>query len=169
MPRDTAPNSSWDDDEPTDVGDDSVLDALDEYIPAEEPDDAADPWDTPEPSTRDDDTVTTVLFTATNPDGTVSVTALMGGQILRVDLSPPVTRMTESELAEEITVIAGLAQRQAQAGQHVLIALIMRQQGHDPASTQGFLERDLGLPSPSTVNTQRASIFATRYADHGSS
>ena len=56
MPRDTAPNSSWDDDEPTDVGDDSALDALDEYVPAEEPDDAADPWDTPEPSKRDDGT-----------------------------------------------------------------------------------------------------------------
>jgi hypothetical protein len=166
--RNSAPDSSWDDDDPLDAGEDSALDALDEYIPADEPDDAADPWDTPEPSTRDDDTVTTVLFTATNPDGTVSVTALMGGQILRVDLSPHVTRMTESELAEEITVIASLAHRQAQAGQHVLIALIMRQQGHDPASTQSFLERDLGLPSPSTVNAQRASIFATRYADHGS-
>ncbi len=169
MPRDNAPGSPWDDDEPIDAGEDSALDALDEYAPAEEPDDAADPWDTPEPSKHDDGTVSTVLFTATNPDGTVSVTALMGGQILRVDLSPPVTGMTESELAEEITVIAGLAQRQAQAGQHVLIALIMRQQGHDPASTQSFLERDLGLPSPSTVNTQRARIFATRYADHGSS
>jgi hypothetical protein len=169
MARDTARDSPWDDEEPIEVGDDSVLDAFDEYIPAEEPDDAADPWDTPEPPTRDDDTVTTVLFTAANPDGTVSVTALMGGQILRVDLSPQVTRMTESELAEEVTVIAGLARRQAQAGQHVLIALIMRQQGHDPASTQSFLERDLGLPSPSTVNAQRASIFAARYADHGSS
>ena len=31
------------------------------------------------------------------------------------------------------------------------------------------MERDLGLPSPSTVNAQRACIFATRYADHGSS
>jgi hypothetical protein len=168
MPRDTAPDSPWDDDDPTDVGDDSVLDSIDEYIPAQEPDDAADPWDIPDRSSRDDDTVTTVLFTATNPNGTVSVTALMGGQILRVDLSAQVTRMTESELAEEVTVIAGLARRQAQAGQHVLIALIMRQQGHDPASTQSFLERDLGLPSPSTVNAQRASIFASRYAEHGS-
>ncbi len=109
-----------------DVGDDSVLDALDEYIPADEPDHAADPVGYTGTVKRDADTVSTVLFTATNPDGTVSVTALMGGQILRVDLSPQMTTMTESELAEEITVIASLARRQAQAGQHVLIALIMR-------------------------------------------
>jgi hypothetical protein len=72
--------------------------------------------------------------------------------------------MTESQLAEEITVIAGLAGNQARAAQHGLVAGYMRELGHDGAATRGFLERDLGLPSPDTVKAERAQLFATRYA-----
>lgn len=49
------------------------------------------------------------LFTVTNPPGTVSVSALGDGAIERVALSADVTRLTESQLAEEILVIAHLA------------------------------------------------------------
>jgi hypothetical protein len=162
MAGDISSNAPWedDDDEPSLV-DESVLDAFDAYAPATELDDIDDPWDAPE--LPDDDLVTTVLFTATNPAETVSVTVLMGGQVLRVNLSPQVTKMTESELAEEITAISALARQQAQAGQHAIIAHLMHQLGRDPASTRSFLERELRLPSPDAVRAQRAKLFAARY------
>jgi hypothetical protein len=156
MAGDISTNAPWeDDDDEAGFGDESVLDAFDAYVPADQIDDGDDLWDTSE-LPEDDDQVTTVLFTATNPAGTVSVTVLMGGQVFRVNLSPQVTKMTESELAEEITAISALARRQALAGQHAIIAQLMRQLGRDPASTRGFLERELGLPSPGTVRAERA-------------
>ncbi|MDG4668380.1 YbaB/EbfC family DNA-binding protein [Mycobacterium sp. 236(2023)] len=116
-----------------------------------------------EPEHQDDDNVETLLFTATNPDGTVSVTALMNGQILRVSLSATVTSMTESMLADEILVLASMSRLQALAGQHALIAALMGRLGHDPAAIHSFLERELRLPSPESVNQTRAEIFASRY------
>lgn len=63
-----------------------------------------------------------MLFTVTNPPrGTVSVTALANGQPVHVELAPPeVVDMPESQLSEEISVIAGLATQNARAGQHLL-------------------------------------------------
>jgi len=163
MPRDGS-DAPWDDgDDLGDQEDESVLDALDEYVPVQ---DADDPWDLPEPPTGDgDDQIETLLVTATNPAGTVVATALMSGQVVRVELSSQVTKMTESQLAEEITVISTLAREQARAAQYAFIATFMHQLGHDPAGTRGFLEHEIGLPSPQTVLDEKARLFATRYAD----
>lgn len=114
---------------------------------------------------RHDDQVTTLLFTATNPPGTVSASTVMDGRLVRVELSPQATRMTESQLAEEITIMAKLARRQAQAAQHAIAAKFMTELGHDGASTRSYLERELRLPSPQTVLTEKSRVFATRYAD----
>ena len=114
-------------------------------------------------SEASDDTVRTLLFTATNPAGTISVTVLMGGQILRVDLSDRLS-MPESDLAAEITLIATLAQMRARAGQHVVIATLMRTRGHDPAFTASFLERTVRLPSPETVAAEERRVFAACYS-----
>jgi hypothetical protein len=121
-------------------------------------------WNHPEAEGGDDQT-TTLLFTATNPPETVSASALMDGRIVRVDLSPQETQMTERQLAEEITVISALARRQAQAAQHVLAARVMRDLGHDGPLADGYLEHELRLPSPQTVRTEKLHVFTTRYAD----
>lgn len=116
----------------------------------------------------------TLLVTAKNPagtvsatvlTGTVSATVLMSGRVLRVDLLPEVTKLTEAELAEEITVISTLARQQARAAQHAFAAALMRRLGHDPTATRGFLERDIGLPSPQTVLDEKQQLFAARYRD----
>lgn len=164
----TAQHPPWDDDDGdfTDFGDPSVPDAFDVYVPAQEPDDTDDPWDAPsQPVDNDDDQVLTLLFTATNPSGSVSVTVLLDGHILRADLSPTVTTMTEPQLAEEISIIANLARQQARAAQHALVVEFMRRLGHDRVATRGFLEHELGLPSPETVLAQKAHVFASRYGD----
>ncbi|WP_373143331.1 hypothetical protein [Mycobacterium marinum] len=47
------------------------------------------------------------LFTVTNPQGSVSVSAAMGGDIHRIEPSDKVDNMSEPRLAEEIFVLAG--------------------------------------------------------------
>jgi hypothetical protein len=75
--------------------------------------------------------------------------------------------LTESQLAEEIVVIARLATQDARAAQYVHVLEGMRQQGHDDVATRDFLSRDLDLPSPEDASAARAQVFAMRYAgDH---
>ncbi|MBI3228477.1 MAG: YbaB/EbfC family DNA-binding protein [Mycolicibacterium cosmeticum] len=109
------------------------------------------------------DELQTVVFTAINPAGTVSVTALMDGRLVRVELTPGVHSMTETELEEEVVVIARLATRQALAGQHLIISALMQRLGQDPANTRSFLERDLHLPAPDVVLAERAQLFSAGY------
>lgn len=103
-------------------------------------------------------------FTVTNPPGTVTVSTFMDGRVRQIDLTQKVTTMTETDLAEEIVVIARLATQDARAAQYAFVLEGMRQQGHDDVATRDFLTRDLDLPSPQDADTVRAQIFATRYA-----
>ncbi|WP_156720880.1 YbaB/EbfC family DNA-binding protein [Mycobacterium sp. Root135] len=113
---------------------------------------------------ENDDPNPTVVFTAANPQGSVAATADLGGRIQRVDLTARATDMTETELAEEIVVIAGLASDKSQAAQHAVAVELLRSMGHDRVSTSGYLEYTVGLPSPNTAEARAAEIFATRYA-----
>jgi hypothetical protein len=72
--------------------------------------------------------------------------------------------MTETELAEEIVVIAGLAAQDAKSAQYEFMLDGMREQGHDDPATRDFLQRDLELPTPEEARAHRAEIFTTRYA-----
>ncbi|BDX29531.1 hypothetical protein TUM20985_00780 [Mycobacterium antarcticum] len=122
-------------------------------------DDSTAPHDAPE--------IDSVTFTVTNPPATVTVSAFMDGRVRRIDLAPQVIAMTETDLADEIVVIAGLATSDARAAQYVHVLDGMRRQGHDEAATRDFLTRDLDLPSPEEASAARAQVFAMRYAgDH---
>ena len=141
------------------------LDALGEYVAAEEPDDTGDRLDAIDPvAVAEDDERPVPLFTVTNPPGTVTVTTFMDGRVQQIELSPKVTNMTETDLADEIVVIAGLATQDARSAQYAFMLEDMRQQGHDNVATRDFLARDLDLPSPEDAETSRAQVFATRYA-----
>ena len=130
----------------------SVLDAIAECIAVDETED------------EDDEELPVPLFTVTNPPGPVTVTTFMDGRVHQIDLSPKVTTMTETHLAEEIVVIAGLATQDARSAQYAFMLEGMRQQGHDDVATRDFLARDLDLPSPEQADAARAQVFATRYA-----
>jgi hypothetical protein len=106
------------------------------------------------------------LFTVTNPPGTVTVTTFMDGRVNRIDLSPKATTMTETNLADEIVVIARLATQDARSAQYSFMLEGMREQGHDDFATHDFLTRDLDLPSPDQAQAARAQVFATRYASN---
>jgi hypothetical protein len=104
------------------------------------------------------------VFAVTNPPGTVTVTAFLDGRVKQIELSAKVTDMTETDLADEIVVIAGLATADARSAQYAYMLEGMRQQGHDDVTTRDFLARDLDLPTPDEVKAARAQLFSTRYA-----
>lgn len=104
-----------------------------------------------------------LLFSATNPQASVSATVTLGGAAVRVELSARAAALTEPELGEEITVIATLARRHALAAQHVIVAAHLAEHGHDRDATRDFLEEVLGLPAPDSVLTARTALFAARY------
>lgn len=114
-----------------------------------------------------DDTAHDAYFTVTNPPGTVTVSVLLDGRVSDVGLAPNVGALTETGLAEEIVVLAGLATQDARAAQYAYMLDGMNAQGHDTVATRDFLERDLQLPSPEQASAARAAVFAERYAgDH---
>lgn len=157
----TARGGSWDDEADGEQFDESsVFEAFAAYVPTDEENGSI--FDTL--GSNADEGVTTVTFTAPNPEATVWVTALMDGRVLRIELAPKVTSMTENELAEEITMISRLATQQALAGQHLVIAALMQRLGQDSANTRSFLQRELHLPTPEDVAAERARVFADRYA-----
>ncbi|MBJ7341916.1 YbaB/EbfC family DNA-binding protein [Mycolicibacterium sp.] len=133
-------------------------------------DEAPADWDWPlddaHPGAPQEDETKTMLFSVTNPPGTVSVTALADGRPVHVDLAPAVSNMSESQLSEEISVLAQLASQNARAAQHLLASTMLQRLGHDRASSRAYVEHELGLPSPETVLADKAHVFATRYADH---
>lgn len=149
---------SWDDgfDEDGGFEGDEVFDAFADYSPKEQSEEDG--------GGADADGISTLLCTAGNPAGTVSVTVLLSGPAVRVELSPEASEMTEYELAEQIRIVGTLASQQARAAQHAVIATLMDQLGRDPADTRSFLERELELPSPESVNATRAQLFSAHYA-----
>ena len=161
----------WDDDDDAYCDNSSELDGLPDYSEYSQiDDDSVDDWLTnPEADSSaadpDGECVETLLVTARDPGGSVTATSLLGGQILRVKLSSRVTKMSESELANEIVAICTLATRQGEATQHHLVATLMHELGHDPATTSSFLEHTIGLPSPRTVMNEKARMFADYYSD----
>jgi hypothetical protein len=149
-----------------DDADDAGLDVFGEYVTDEgdEGDAHLEVADTLAPV---DDELPVPLFTVTNPPGTVTVTALLDGRVQHIDLSAKVTTMTETDLAEEIVIVAGLATQDAKSAQYAFMLEGMRKQGHDDVATRDFLTRDLDLPTPEETEAARAQVFSTRYAvDH---
>ena len=151
----------------------SGLADLDEYAPAQIAD-AVTVEDIIDSQTGDDDEhaeddAPEPMLTVTNPPGTVSVSSLMDGRIQQIDLAPSVTAMTESQLAEEIRVIADLARLKGLAGQYAFMTTMMyREELHNGADVRVVLEEGLELPSPQQADEAQADVFASRYSErHG--
>jgi hypothetical protein len=138
----------------------SDLDALDIYRPLVESSDAEPDWSGRQPTGEPENRPQTLLFSAESRDGSVVVTATFSGHLRDVELSARVGSMSESELAGEIVRLAQLAQHRAQAGQHAIITELFGRMGHDRVAISGWLEHELGLPSPESVQAEAAQIFA---------
>jgi hypothetical protein len=153
----------------------SAVDALDVYAPAETEDtdtELAAIHSASADGEGEDEEESGPLFTVTNPPETVSVSALIGGRVHQISLSPKVTGMSESELADEIVVIAGLARQKGRAGEHTYLlendslSETMRAMGLDGNEVlRDFMENGVGLPTPEKADAEQAAVFATRYTD----
>ncbi|MBW0014182.1 hypothetical protein [Mycobacterium sp.] len=164
-----------------DTDEESDVEALSGFAPTAEPEEAANELDAIAAATEasdaseEEEEEVAQEFTVTNPAGTVSVSALMDGRIQRVKLSPTVTRMTESELAEEITVLAGLARKQGLAGTHTYLfenesqvegLQDLAELGIDGSQVfRDFVEVGMRLPTPEQADAEQAEVFAARYTD----
>lgn len=152
---------------------DTGVDALHAFS-TEQPEDSGADFDalhaqgSTDAGNTDEPDISSQLFTVTNPPGTVTVTALMDGRILHVELAPQVSTMSESDLADEILVIADLARQKGLAGQHSFLFDTMNGLGaSDNSAIRDLLENGLALSSPEQAAEAQAEVFATRYnADH---
>jgi hypothetical protein len=157
-------------------GEESAFDALGEYAP-DEPEETTNELEALDSVTEDteeeDEEDALQLFTVTNPPGTVSVSALIDGRTQRIDLSAKATSMSESELADEIIVLADLARQKGLAGQHTYLLENasfpeLRDVGLDTGEIlRDFMENGMKLSTPEQAEAAQAAVFATRYtADH---
>lgn len=157
---------SWDDDTEDDYDAEQQggeLAALD--FPGFSPHEDAESRETPHTRLDEDDDSDVPVFTVTNPAGTVSVTAFLTGPVQRVDLDPSVVKMTERELAEEIRVIAELAQLKARSVMHAFLLEGLTRMGHDRSEWSSILSTVIQLPSPEQAAENLAEVFAARYGD----
>ena len=100
-------------------------------------------------------------------------TSLIDGRTQRVRLSPKANSLTESELAEEIIVLAGLARKKGLAGQHTyLLENASQIEGLDGLTELGvdsnqllrdFMDAGMQLPTPEQADAAQAEVFAARY------
>jgi hypothetical protein len=162
----------------TDGDEESDVEALSEFAPSTEPGEDEDELDAIAAATEaeedeEDEDDGLQHFTVTNPPETVSVSALMDGRTQRVTLSPKAKSLTESELAEEIIVLAGLARKKGLAGQQTYLldnaSQVEGLQDLDALGVDGnqvfrdFVQIGMQLPTPEQAEAAEAEVFATRY------
>ncbi|WP_109783774.1 hypothetical protein [Mycolicibacterium conceptionense] len=149
-----------------DIDHGTSLEGVDDFTNAEVEDDEDDgfgPVDA-DAATADEEQVPVVQ--AINPPGTVSVTAYLGGSVAQVDLDPKVTTLTESQLAEEIRFVAGVAAKKATAVVHVGVVNMLVEQGMDLRDARDFVGTNMPFATPEQAHEADLALIA-RHADQG--
>ncbi|WP_207553756.1 hypothetical protein [Mycolicibacterium conceptionense] len=136
------------------------LDGVDDFTNAEveeDEDDGFGPVDA-DAATADEDQGPVVQ--AINPPGTVTVTAYLGGSVAHVDLDPKVTALTESQLAEEIRFVAGVATKKAAAVVHVGVVNMFVEQGMNLRDARDFVETNMPFATPEQAHEADLALIA---------
>ncbi|MFV8054370.1 hypothetical protein [Mycobacterium sp. 48b] len=136
------------------------LDGVDDFTNAEVEDDGADGFDAVEDDAAAADEDPVPVVQAVNPPGTVSVTAYLGGSVAQVDLDPKVTTLTESQLAEEIRFVAGVAAKKATAAVHVGVVNMLVEQGMDLRDARDFVETNMPFATPEQAHEADLALIA---------
>lgn len=103
---------------------------------------------------------------AVNPPGTVAVTAYLGGSVAQVDLDPKVTALTESQLAEEIRFVAGVAAKKATAVVHVGVVNMLVEQGMDLRDAREFVETNMPFATPEQAHEADLALIERHTERH---
>lgn len=151
-----------------DGGQESAMDAFDDYAPppVEDTDNDLEVLQT---LTEAEEEHELAQFVVSNPSKSVTVTAIMDGSIQNVELTDKVEKMTESDLAEEIFVLADLARQKARAAQHELMLEAMAEIDDESPDKEGsamlrdFLGMTMNLPTPEEADAAEREVMATRY------
>lgn len=140
-------------------------DAVDNYFPGHEVVDDDDfVFDASDPDDAADDDPQIPVIQAVNPPGTVAVTAYLGGSVAHIDLDPTVTALTESQLAEEIRFVAGVAATKASAVVHVGVVNMFVEQGMDLRDARDFVETNMPFATPEQAHEANLALIA-RYTE----
>jgi len=139
--------------------DDADVDDL--YVAEPEPEEPAEGYVDPYEQAEEPEDLGP-LFSVTNPPGTLTVTAFLDGGIQSVEISPSVTGMTESELAQELLAIAKVAAMKARAGQYEFLLEATPQEAGEREFLGEFLQHGVGLPTPEQA-AQVEAEFVQRY------
>lgn len=102
-----------------------------------------------------------VSFTVTNPSGSLSATAGLGGRIQRIDVLN-VSGVDETRLGEELAELALLAREKARAAQHEVTVELMAGLGQDRAEIRSLLVNFADLPTYESASAHRAKAFTAR-------
>ncbi|MBO0681348.1 hypothetical protein JRC04_28125 [Mycolicibacterium sp. S2-37] len=97
-------------------------------------------------------------FMATSASGQITVTTHLTGQVDWVDLSPGVTRLSESELEREILAVAAVAALKARAAQNQFVSGLMLAQGQDRDTVRNLVEHHMGLPTMEQASIAEAAL-----------
>lgn len=98
--------------------------------------------------------------------GTVAVTAYLGGSVAQVDLDPKVTALTESQLAEEIRFVAGVAATKATAVVHVGVVNMLVEQGMDLRDAREFVETNMPFATPEQAHEADLALIERHTERH---
>ena len=146
-----------------DSDDGTGLDAVDDFTSADVDDEREDDFGAVEADAAVSDEEVPVIQVI-NPPGTVSVTAFLGGSIAHVDLDPKATGLTESQLAEEIRFVAGVAATKATAAVHVGVVNMLVEQGMELRDARDFVETNMPFATPEQATEADLALIA-RHAD----
>jgi hypothetical protein len=145
----------------------STLDELGEYGPVEvaEPDvlAAVDPLAADDNADND---AQMPLTSATNPPGTVTVTAHLNGLVQQVELAASTTTMTESQLAEEVRVVADVAAKKATSAMYIFMVELMVAQGIGRETAETFMQSNMPLANPQQARAAEAELAARHAHRH---
>ena len=165
-------DDDWDGDEipsfdyvphaPDDDG--SVLDAFDGFVGDGDTPDAGGDLDALAGADDEAEESEIPLVSATNPPGTVTVTAYLNGVVHRVDLAPGVVNATEAEVAEEIRIVADVAAKKATSAMHILSVELLAAQGIDRDTATEFISERMPFAEPAQARAAEADLVA-RHAD----
>jgi hypothetical protein len=141
----------------------SDLAALDFSINVDDEDGSSlDALDYCAPGPADEDPQTP-LISATNPPGTVTVTAHLNGLVQQVELAASTTTMTESQLAEEVRVVADVAAKKASSAMYIFMVELMVAQGIGRQTAETFMQANMSLATPQQARAAEVEL-ATRHS-----
>ena len=110
-----------------------------------------------------DDDSQTPLISATNPPGTVTVTSHLNGLVQQVELAASTTAMTESQLAEEVRVVADVAAKKATSAMYIFMVELMVAQGIGREIAESFMQANMSLATPQQARAAEVEL-ATRHS-----